>query len=135
MTAPRSSLFAGLLALSATAATPAFAAPPAWLPDSDPTARYIIDLERRWAEAGCTGEQFDKLLLAKGFIGTAPDGHLYDHTDDDATRKGADGKPELRCLAWTDTWVKEGDAWKIVAVQDGAVDCRQRGGQIADKPL
>jgi hypothetical protein len=143
-----------LLALASAAA---LAAPPAWLPDGNPDARYMITMERRWAEAGCTGEKLEKQLLAEGFVGTAPvDGSLYTHIDDDspgnaerehdcrldsarvrlfradlavaygrerATRKGADGKPEVRCLAWTDTWVKQGDTWRIIAVQDAVVPC------------
>jgi hypothetical protein len=38
-------------------------------------------------------------------------------------RKDKDGRDEQRCLAWTDTWLKRGGKWQIVAAQDNVVKC------------
>jgi hypothetical protein len=35
----------------------------------------------------------------------------------------ADGKPERRCLAWTDTWLRRNGKWQIIAVQDNRIEC------------
>lgn len=32
-------------------------------------------------------------------------------------------KPERHCLIWTDTWLKRGGKWQIVAAQDTAFKC------------
>jgi hypothetical protein len=34
-----------------------------------------------------------------------------------------DGKPERRCLAWTDTWLRRNGKWQIIAVQDNRIEC------------
>jgi hypothetical protein len=41
-----------------------------------------------------------------------------------ALRTGKDGKEVMRCLVWTDTWLKRQGKWKIVAAQDTAVPCK-----------
>lgn len=33
------------------------------------------------------------------------------------------GKPERYCLIWTDTWLKRGGKWQIVAAQDAQTKC------------
>jgi hypothetical protein len=38
-------------------------------------------------------------------------------------RMGKDGKEEKRCLVWTDTWLKRGGKWQVVAAQDNVVKC------------
>jgi hypothetical protein len=40
-----------------------------------------------------------------------------------AVRTGASGKTEKRCLGWTDTWLKRGGRWQIIAAQDGVTAC------------
>lgn len=35
-----------------------------------------------------------------------------------------DGKQSIRCLVWTDTWLKRDGKWQIVAAQDTAVECK-----------
>jgi hypothetical protein len=37
--------------------------------------------------------------------------------------KDKDGKEEKRCQIWTDTWLKRGGNWQIVAAQDTVVSC------------
>jgi len=41
-----------------------------------------------------------------------------------AVRTDKDGKEAMRCLAWTDTWLKRHGKWEIVAAQDTAVPCK-----------
>jgi hypothetical protein len=38
--------------------------------------------------------------------------------------QGSDGVERKQCLAWTDTWLKRGAAWAIVAAQDTSIDCK-----------
>lgn len=48
-----------------------------WASADDPVARYMIDMERQWAESGCTQQPVAKQFLADDFQGTAPDGSRY----------------------------------------------------------
>ncbi|HET6862479.1 MAG TPA: nuclear transport factor 2 family protein [Pyrinomonadaceae bacterium] len=127
-----------------------------WASETAPAAKYMIDLERKWAEAGCT-HQLAGDTFADDFQGTAPDGSRYDkaqalqtdssvterecHLDDAKVRLFGDNtaivygseramlKPQgqtesMRCLVWTDTWLKRNEKWQIVAAQDTAVPCK-----------
>jgi hypothetical protein len=41
-----------------------------------------------------------------------------------STRK-LQGQPEaVRCLVWTDTWLKRDGKWELIAAQDNAVPCK-----------
>ena len=138
----------------------AFAQQSKWAAGDDPTAKYIVDSERKWAEAACTQSQIEAKILADDFQGTSPrDGSRYDkahelafHDDpknvatdcrlldakvrffggnlamvygsETATRKNKDGKPEPRCLTWTDTWLKRKGNWQVIAAQDAYFPCK-----------
>jgi hypothetical protein len=41
-----------------------------------------------------------------------------------AVRKAKDGAEKLRCLIWTDTWLKRDGKWQIIAAQDMPFDCK-----------
>jgi hypothetical protein len=41
-----------------------------------------------------------------------------------ATHTGSDGKAGMRCLVWTDTWLKRNGRWQVIAAQDTAVPCK-----------
>jgi hypothetical protein len=41
-----------------------------------------------------------------------------------ALRVGKDGKESMRCLVWTDTWIKRDSKWEIIAAQDTSVPCK-----------
>jgi Domain of unknown function (DUF4440) len=43
--------------------------------------------------------------------------------NESSIRKGNDGKEYLRCLVWTDTWLKRDGKWQIIAAQDVVVKC------------
>jgi len=117
----------------------------------------MIQMEREWAEDGCTQKPVGVAFLADDFQGTAPGGERYDKAEalkrdaslkerdcrlDDAKvrffgdsvaiiygseralRTDKDGKEAMRCLVWTDTWLKRRGKWEIVAAQDTAVPCK-----------
>ncbi len=37
-----------------------------------------------------------------------------------------DGRPERRCLVWTDTWLRRKGRWQVIAVQDHRIECPNR---------
>jgi hypothetical protein len=117
----------------------------------------MIQMEREWAEDGCTQKPAGVAFLADDFQGTAPDGERYDRAEalkhdaslkerdcrlDDAKvrffgdsvaiiygseralHEDKDSKEAMRCLVWTDTWLKRREKWEIVAVQDTSVPCK-----------
>ena len=43
--------------------------------------------------------------------------------NESSIRKDKDGKEFLRCLVWTDTWLKRDVKWQIIAAQDMIVEC------------
>ncbi len=128
-----------------------------WATPNDPVAKYMIEMERQWAEEGCTKKNVAEKFLADDFHGTAPDGSLYDRAEalkhdaslverecrldearvrffgdtvaivygrERAMRTPPGGKEALRCLAWTDTWLKRDGKWQIIAVQDAVTACK-----------
>jgi len=128
-----------------------------WASADDPAAQQMIQMEREWAEDGCTQKAVGVAFLADDFQGTAPQGERYDKAEalkHDASLKERDcrlddakvrffgesvaiiygseralhadkGGPEvMRCLVWTDTWLKRRGKWEIVAAQDTAVPCK-----------
>jgi hypothetical protein len=52
-----------------------------WAAANDPTAKSLIDLERKWAEEACTHNLVVDTILAGDFEGTSPEGKLYSKTD------------------------------------------------------
>jgi hypothetical protein len=43
--------------------------------------------------------------------------------NESSLRKGNDSKEFLRCLVWTDTWLKKDERWQIITAQDVVVEC------------
>jgi hypothetical protein len=43
--------------------------------------------------------------------------------NESSIRKDKGGKEFLRCLVWTDTWLKRDGKWQIIAAQDVIVEC------------
>ena len=41
-----------------------------------------------------------------------------------AMTTGKDGKEAMRCLVWSDTWLKRDGTWQIISAQDTAVECK-----------
>jgi hypothetical protein len=145
-----------------------------WAAADDKTAKFMIDIERKWAEGVCTDNGVVAELLADDFQGTSTRGERFNKADELRDEKGphsahdcglddakirffssssssssasasssvggedvaiiygsehAIGKdkthPEAKvCQVWTDTWLKRGGKWQIVASQDNRVDCK-----------
>jgi hypothetical protein len=128
-----------------------------WASADDPVAKQMIQMEREWAEDGCTQKPVGVAFLADDFQGTAPGGERYDKAEalkQDTSLKERDcrldeakvrffgdrvaiiygseralhadenGKEAMRCLVWTDTWLKRRGKWEIIAVQDTAAPCK-----------
>jgi hypothetical protein len=152
--------------------TAAYAQQSHWATVDDKTAKFMIDMERKWAEGVCTNNGVVSELLADDFQGTSTRGERFNKADELRDEKGphsahgcalddakvrffsssssfsttssssvggedvaiiygsehAIGKdkthPDAKvCQVWTDTWLKRGGKWQIVASQDNRVDC------------
>lgn len=129
-----------------------------WASADDPAAKYMIDMERKWAEGVCADNGVVANLLADDFQGTSTSGARFTKADELKDEKGArtahdcgldeakvrffgdtlaivygrehavgkdKSQPNARvCQVWTDTWLKRGGKWQIIASQDNRVDCR-----------
>jgi hypothetical protein len=129
-----------------------------WASADDKTAKYMIDMERKWAEGVCVDNGVVAGLLAEDFQGTSPTGARFGKADELKDEKGtrtahdcgldeakvhffgdsvavvygrehAVGKdksqPSVRvCQVWTDTWLKRGGTWQVIASQDNRVACK-----------
>jgi len=137
---------------------PAQAQQSRWAPADDQTAKYIIDMERKWAEGVCVDNGVVARLLADDFQGTSTAGARFTKADelkDEKSQRGAHdcgldeakvhffgdslavvygrehavGKdkqnPDVKvCQIWTDTWLKRGHSWQIIASQDDRQGCQ-----------
>jgi hypothetical protein len=136
---------------------PAHAQQSRWATADDPAAKYMIDMERKWAEGVCADNGVVASLLADDFQGTSTNGARFHKADELQDEKGprsahdcgideakvhlfgdsaavvygrehAVGKDKSQpgakvCQIWTDTWLKRGGTWQIVASQDNRVAC------------
>jgi hypothetical protein len=92
---------------------------------TDTTAKWMVDMERRWAESGCTGEQITATILADDFIGTAPSGNRYTKQD---TLKKSDHK-ETDCKLLEAKVYYYGDSIAIVQGSESAVGPAAEGSK------
>ena len=53
-----------------------------WAAADDPTAKFIIDAERQWAETACTHNKIAETILAADFQGTSPEGKRYTKSEE-----------------------------------------------------
>src|SRR5579863_7137592 len=67
---------------------PAYTQQSHWASADDPTAKYIIDMERKWAEGVCVDNGVVAGLLAEDFQGTAPNGARFNKADELRDEKG-----------------------------------------------
>jgi Domain of unknown function (DUF4440) len=137
---------------------PACAQSSHWASADDKTAKYIIEMERKWAEGVCVNNGVVTGLLAEDFQGTSTKGTRFTKADELKDEKGArtahdcgldearvhffgdsiavvygsehafgKDKPQANakvCQIWTDTWLRRGNTWQIIASQDNRVDCK-----------
>lgn len=129
-----------------------------WASADDKTAKYIVEMERKWAEGVCVDNGVVASLLANDFQGTSTKGVRFTKADELKDEKGARtahacgldeakvhffgdsvavvygrehavGKEQSQpgakvCQVWTDTWLKRGGTWQIIASQDNRVECK-----------
>ena len=137
---------------------PAHAQQSHWASADDKTAKYIIEMERKWAEDVCVDNGVVASLIADDFQGTSTGGVRFTKADELKEEKGtrtahdcgldeakvrffgdsvavvygsehAVGKDKSQpnakvCQVWTDTWLKRGGTWQIIASHDNRVECR-----------
>jgi hypothetical protein len=137
---------------------PAYAQQSHWSSANDKTAKYIVEMERKWAEGVCVDNGVVAGLLADDFQGTSTTGARFTKADELKDEKGArtahdcgldeakvrffgdrlavvygsedyvgkdKSQPNAKvCQVWTDTWLKRGGMWQIVASHDNRVECR-----------
>src|SRR5580700_3833145 len=68
--------------------TAAYAQPSHWATADDKTAKFMIDMERKWAEGVCTNNGVIADLLADDFQGTSTGGERYSKADELRDEKG-----------------------------------------------
>jgi Domain of unknown function (DUF4440) len=137
---------------------PAYAQQSHWSSADDKTAKYIIEMERKWAEGVCVDNGVVAGLLADDFQGTSTKGAHFTKSDELKDEKGArtahdcgldeakvrffgdrlavvygsehavgkdKSQPNAKvCQVWTDTWLKRGGMWQIIASHDNRMECR-----------
>ena len=59
-----------------------------WASPDDKTAKFMIDMERKWAEGVCTDNGIISELLAEDFQGTSTRGERYTKADELKDEKG-----------------------------------------------
>ena len=59
-----------------------------WAPADDPTAKFIIDAERQWAEAACTHSKIASMIVADDFQGTSTEAKRYTKSEELADASG-----------------------------------------------
>ncbi|MBB5345775.1 nuclear transport factor 2 family protein [Tunturibacter empetritectus] len=129
-----------------------------WSSADDKTAKYIIEMERKWAEGVCVDNGVVAGLLADDFQGTSTSGARFTKADELKDEKGPrtaheceldeakvrffgdslavvygsehyvgkdKSQPNIEvCQVWTDTWLKRGGTWQIIASHDNRVKCK-----------
>ena len=68
--------------------TAAYAQSSHWAAADDKTAKFMIDMERKWAEGVCTNNGVVSELLADDFQGTSTGGERYTKEDELRDEKG-----------------------------------------------
>jgi hypothetical protein len=84
-----------------------------------PTGEPVFDANTKWS-TDCRRDAAEVRFFA--------DDVAVVYGAESKTVEGADGKPERRCLVWTDTWMKRNDKWQIIAVQDNRIECPVEAG-------
>ena len=137
---------------------PVYAQQSRWSSADDKTAKYIIEMERKWADGVCVDNGVVAGLLADDFQGTSTKGARFTKADELKDEKGArtahdcgldeakvrffgdilavvygsehavgkdKSQPNIKvCQVWTDTWLKRGSTWQIIASHDNRVKCK-----------
>jgi hypothetical protein len=77
-----------LITCVAVVRTAAYGQQSRWAAPDDTTAKFMIDMERKWAEGVCTNNGVVSELLADDFQGTSTRGERYTKADELRDEKG-----------------------------------------------
>lgn len=94
---------------------------------NDATAKWMVGMERRWAEAACTGERITAEILADDFIGTSPKGGRYSKSD--TLKTPADRKHSTDCKLLEAKFYYYGDSVAVVQGSESAVGPAEQGSK------
>ena len=83
------------VAAAVVVSIPAQAQVSRWASPDEPTAKALIELERKWAEAACTHNGIEKTILADDFHGINPKASPYSKKE--AVEEAAHGETERGC--------------------------------------
>ena len=101
-----------------------------WASADDQTAKYMIDAERKWAEAACTHNKIAETILADDFQGTSPEGTRY--TKSEEVADSADVSKTSRDCRLLDAKVRFfGESLALVYGSESAV---RKGKDGVEKP-
>ena len=81
----RTMLFVATISFLGCLTTPGIAQDSKWGSPDDPTVKFIIAIEAKWASSSCSPQPDLKAVIADDFQGTATDGHRYDTVEAIAT--------------------------------------------------
>src|SRR5947208_2726585 len=73
----RTMLFIATISFLGCLTTPSIAQDSRWGSPDDPTVKFIIAIEAKWASSSCSPQPDLKDVIADDFQGTATDGHRY----------------------------------------------------------
>ncbi len=77
----RTMLFVVTISFLGCLTTPGIAQDSKWGSPDDPTVKFIIAMEAKWASSSCSSQPDLKAVIADDFQGTATDGHRYDNVE------------------------------------------------------
>jgi hypothetical protein len=82
---PRTMLFIATISFLGCLTAPSIAQNSRWGSADDPTVKFIIAIEAKWANSSCSPQPELKAVIADDFQGTATDGHRYGKAEAIAT--------------------------------------------------
>jgi hypothetical protein len=85
----RTMLFIATISFLGYPTAPSIAQDSRWGSADDPTVKFIIAIEAKWASSSCNPQPDLKAVIAEDFQGTATDGHRYDKAEAIATDPSA----------------------------------------------
>jgi len=102
-----------------------------WAAADDPTAKFIVDVERKWAEAACNHNKIAEEILADDFQGTSSQGKRY--TKQEEVAEATDSSKTVRDCRLIDAKARFfGDNLAMVYGSESAVRKEKDG---TEKPL
>jgi len=103
-----------------------------WAAKDDPTAKMMIEMERKWAVAGCDHNGIEKTILAEDFHGIAPDGSHYEKKDM-VTESENTKTSERECVMYDVTVHYFGDKMAVLYGSESAITKAKDGHEYRRK--